>query len=64
MNICMKLAQMVGIQVPEVEIITIQGHHFYAIKRYDREYGEEGITRLHQEDLPVAQYSSQSKVSK
>lgn len=48
---CMKLAQMVGIQVPEVEIITIQGHHFYAIKRYDREYRQEGVTRLHQEDF-------------
>jgi serine/threonine-protein kinase HipA len=48
---CMKLAQMVGIQVPEVEIITIQGHHFYAIKRYDREFNENSITRLHQEDF-------------
>lgn len=48
---CMKLAQMVGIPVPEVEIITIQGHHFYAIKRYDREFSQEGITRLHQEDF-------------
>ncbi len=48
---CMKLAQMVGIQVPEVDIITIQGHHFYAIKRYDREYRQNSITRLHQEDF-------------
>ena len=47
----MKLAQMVGIPVPEVEIIIIQGHHFYAIKRYDREYWQDSITRLHQEDF-------------
>ena len=48
---CMRLAGRVGIRVPPVEIITLQGHQFYAVERYDRVYVDNQTLRLHQEDF-------------
>ena len=48
----MRLAQAVGLPVPEVTLLDNQGEWHYLISRYDREYDENGIiTRRHQEDF-------------
>jgi serine/threonine-protein kinase HipA len=48
---CMTLAGRVGIRVPAVDIITLHGHQFYAVERYDRVHVDNQILRLHQEDF-------------
>lgn len=49
---CMRLAQAVGLPIPEVTLLNNQGEWLYLISRYDREYDEHGtITRQHQEDF-------------
>ena len=60
----MLLAGRVGIRVPPVEIITLQGHQFYAVERYDREYVDNEILRLHQEDFCPVEHSTPSEMSK
>ncbi|MCY4314611.1 MAG: HipA domain-containing protein [Roseovarius sp.] len=49
---CMKLANRVGIDVPEASAHFIGETPFYLVRRYDREPGEGGIVkRIHQEDF-------------
>lgn len=49
---CMRLAQMVGIEVPTVEVGYNKDHPYFLIKRYDRVQTEDGtVRRLHQEDF-------------
>lgn len=49
---CMKLAQAVGIEVPEVALHFVDDIPYYLVKRYDRHIDKNGvITRIHQEDF-------------
>lgn len=49
---CMRLAKMIGIDVPYTEIRTVNETPFFLIKRYDRIQDANGcILRLHQEDF-------------
>ena len=51
---CMRLANLVGLAVPHVEIRNIDGHLCYLIERYDRiqsSYETQSIKMLHQESL-------------
>ncbi len=49
---CMKLAQELGLNVANVEIIWIEEQAYYLTERYDRvSTSSGGITRLHQEDF-------------
>ena len=49
---CMRLAQLVGIQAPEVEAGWSDETPYLLIERYDRVTNQEGLTkRLHQEDF-------------
>ena len=49
---CMKLAKMVGLDVPEASLHFVNGTPYYLVERYDRQIGEDGeITRIHQEDF-------------
>ena len=48
----MRLANLIGLQVAEVEIHRAGGTPFLLVRRYDRVIGEDGVvTRLHQEDF-------------
>lgn len=50
--LCLKVAKIVGIDVPEVEIKHAGDVKYLLIKRYDREAGQDGlIKRIHQEDF-------------
>lgn len=49
---CMKLANMVGLNVPEASLHFACDTPYYLVERYDRQIGEDGvITRIHQEDF-------------
>ncbi len=49
---CMKLAKMVGLKVPVVNIFWLNKKAYYLIERYDRIHTHGGvIKRLHQEDF-------------
>lgn len=49
---CMKLAKMVGLDVPESSLHFVGDTPYYLVERYDRQTGEDGvITRIHQEDF-------------
>ena len=49
--ICMKTAQKIGIEVPEVEIKNVNELEFLLVKRFDREEKNGKIRRLLQEDF-------------
>src|SRR5574344_558360 len=49
--VCMKLAQSCGINVPNVELKTINNTTFLLEERYDRIVNKKSIKRLHQEDF-------------
>lgn len=49
---CMKLAGLVSISTPKVEILWLKGKPYYLVERFDRIKDSTGnITRLHQEDF-------------
>ena len=49
---CMKLAQKIGLPIPDVYIHWVKEKPYYLIERYDRRKNKNGtITRLHQEDF-------------
>ncbi len=49
---CMRLAQRVGIRVPEVSLHHVGDTPYYLVERYDRVVDEKGaIIRIHQEDF-------------
>ncbi len=49
---CMKLAKMVGIDVPEASLHFVEDIPYYLVERYDRQVDKEGaVTRIHQEDF-------------
>lgn len=49
--VCMKLAQSCGLNVPNVELKTINNIIFLLEERYDRIVNKKSIKRLHQEDF-------------
>lgn len=49
--VCMKLAQSCGLNVPSVELKTINNTTFLLEERYDRIVNKKSIKRLHQEDF-------------
>lgn len=49
--ICMKTAQKIGIDVPEVEIKNIDGLEFLLVERFDREFQNGKLKRILQEDF-------------
>ncbi|HTO35494.1 MAG TPA: type II toxin-antitoxin system HipA family toxin, partial [Flavobacterium sp.] len=49
--VCMKLAQSCGLNVPNVELKTINNITFLLEERYDRIVNKKSIKRLHQEDF-------------
>ncbi len=66
---CMKLAQAVGLSVPDVTLLRTQKQWLYLIRRYDRELDGHKITRLHQEDfcqalsiLPEVKYEKEGGI--
>ena len=49
---CMRLAQEIGFNVPEINIFELNKKSYYLISRYDRIHDSEGnYSRLHQEDF-------------
>jgi serine/threonine-protein kinase HipA len=48
---CMQIAQRLGLPAAETELATIAGRPCVVSRRYDREQGEDGTIRLHQEDF-------------
>ena len=49
---CMKLAKMVGIDVPEASLHFVDETPYYLVARYDRHIQENGsVMRVHQEDF-------------
>ncbi len=49
---CMRLAQKIGLDVPEATILWVKNKAYYLIERYDRKIIEDVQTiRLHQEDF-------------
>ncbi|PIP88999.1 MAG: hypothetical protein COW01_15540 [Bdellovibrionales bacterium CG12_big_fil_rev_8_21_14_0_65_38_15] len=51
---CMKLAHLVGMNVPECFVLDNEKHPLYITTRYDRTVGKE-IKRIHQQDFCQAQ---------
>jgi serine/threonine-protein kinase HipA len=51
---CMRLARLVGLNVPECHIIDHEEHPLYITERYDRKLGKE-VKRIHQQDFCQAQ---------
>jgi len=49
---CMKLARMVGLDVPNASLHFVNDMPYYLVERYDRRIADDGtITRIHQEDF-------------
>ncbi len=49
---CMKLANMVGIDVPDASLHFVDDVSYYLVERYDRRLDKDGaVTRIHQEDF-------------
>lgn len=51
---CMKLAGLVGLNIPKCFVLDHKEHPLYIIERYDRIIGEK-ISRIHQQDFCQAQ---------
>lgn len=51
---CMRLAKLVGLNVPHCEVLDDGKHPLFIIERYDRKMGKD-IKRLHQQDFCQAQ---------
>lgn len=51
---CMRLAGLVGLNVPKCFVIDDEEHPLYVTERYDREIGE-NVVRIHQQDFCQAQ---------
>lgn len=51
---CMKLARLVGLNVPDCEVLDDAKHPLFIVKRYDRRL-EGSIKRIHQQDFCQAQ---------
>ena len=51
---CMKLAKLVGLNVPKCEVLDDVNHPLFIIERYDRKMGEY-VKRIHQQDFCQAQ---------
>jgi serine/threonine-protein kinase HipA len=47
---CLNLAEACGLEVPDRELLIVDGAPTLAIRRYDRAITDEGVIRLHQED--------------
>ncbi len=47
---CLRLAREMGLPVPDVELLEINGAQILAIRRYDRDESRNHASRLHQED--------------
>ena len=48
---CMRLAQKMGLPVPECGILTLKDVPYYCVTRFDRQNIDGRISRLHQEDF-------------
>lgn len=48
---CMRLAQKMGLPVPECGILTLKDVPYYCVTRFDRQNEDGRISRLHQEDF-------------
>ena len=49
---CMRLAKMMGLDVPEASLHFVDDTPYYLVERYDRHIADDGtITRIHQEDF-------------
>lgn len=49
---CMKLAKMMGLDVPEASLHFVDDKPYYLVERYDRHVDKDGVvTRIHQEDF-------------
>jgi len=48
---CMRLAQILQLNIPDVDLMETHGRQYLEIKRYDRHIDNNGITRIHQEDF-------------
>lgn len=58
---CMKLAALVGLQVPRCFVLDHEHHPLYVTERYDRTKGD-FVQRIHQQDFCQAQgYTSEQK---
>lgn len=51
---CMKLAKLVGLNVPHCEVLDNGNHPLFIIERYDRKKGKH-VSRIHQQDFCQAQ---------
>lgn len=51
---CMKLAKLVGLNVPACEVLDDEAHPLFIIERYDRKIGKH-VKRIHQQDFCQAQ---------
>ncbi|MBR3732460.1 MAG: HipA domain-containing protein, partial [Spirochaetales bacterium] len=49
--ICMRLAKMLGLPVPDIDLINIADKDIFVVSRYDRIQTDTEIMRLHQEDF-------------
>jgi serine/threonine-protein kinase HipA len=47
---CLRLAAACGLQVPDTELLDLDGLAVLAVKRYDRRPSPDGPVRVHQED--------------
>ena len=53
-HMCLALARRVGFPAAASSFIRVADQHALAVERYDREWRNQGIHRLHQEDLSQA----------
>lgn len=51
---CMRLAKLVGLNVPHCEVLGDEKHPLFIIERYDRKIGDP-VKRIHQQDFCQAQ---------
>ena len=49
--LCLKVAEKLGIQIPNIQICQANDTQYLLIERYDREVNNEKIKRIHQEDF-------------
>lgn len=49
--LCLKVAEKLGIQIPNIQIGQVNDTQYLLIKRYDREVNNDKIKRIHQEDF-------------
>jgi len=48
---CMRLAQAIGLPAPECDILTLKDVPYYCVTRFDRQFTDGEVSRLHQEDF-------------